>query len=73
MTVNSQPTEVKGSKVPEHIPIYEHLCPTHQWERCAVAASLVDPTKEAQHACSSKLDGPRPIFRSVAREIQESP
>lgn len=70
---NEQPTEKKGSKVPDHVPVYEHFCKQHGWERCAVAASLVDPTKEAQHACSSKLDMPerRVPFRAVAREIQE--
>jgi hypothetical protein len=71
---NSKPTEVKGSKVEEHVPIFQHKCPTHDWERCGVAASLVDPSREAQHACSKKPvieNGKRLVFRGVAREIAE--
>jgi hypothetical protein len=63
----------QDSKVPDHVPIFEHYCKQHGWERCAVAASLVDPTKEAQHACSHKLEMPvrRVPFRGVAREVAE--
>lgn len=69
--MNDQPKEVKGSKVADHVPIFQHLCPTHQWERCGVAASLVDPTKDAQHACSKKAVGKAMVFRAIAREIAE--
>jgi hypothetical protein len=71
---NSKPTEVKGSKVEEHVPIFQHKCPKHDWERCGLAASLVDPSMEARHACSKKPTAEQPkqlLFNATAREIAE--
>ena len=55
----------QNTKVPDHIPLYQHECPTHGWERCA------GPSPDGWHACSAKGVGVRPVFQSTVREIDD--
>lgn len=62
-------TVTQNSKVPDHVPHYQHSCPRHGWETCGVAASLVDPNDpKAEHACSRDVTPPFVFFGQV-REI----
>jgi len=61
----------RGAIEEEHVARWQHNCPSHGWETCAVAASLLDahnPT--AEHACVKPL-GVRyiPTFTCITREI----
>lgn len=68
-TMTEKPVETKGSKVPDHVPRYEHECPTHGWETCGIAASLVDPhSLKAEHGCARTADPPV-IFVGQVREV----
>lgn len=60
---------VPGSKMPSHVPHYQHRCPKHEWETCGVAASLVDPHNlKAEHGCSRNVTPPF-IFMGEVREV----
>lgn len=49
---------------------YEHLCPTHGWETCGTAASLIDPhNPDAEHGCSRWRNAIPPPFRAETREV----
>lgn len=67
----SRPTEKKGSKVPDHVPRFDHLCPRpgHGWEVCGIAASLLDPhDPTVEHGCSVDVD---PVFTFQRAEVRE--
>jgi len=70
MTKADERTHGAATKMPEHVPRYEHQCPTHKrWETCGIAASLVDPNDpKAEHGCAADVSVP--IFvGTLVREV----